>query len=102
MTRPMIQGTMATGSNPTSGNASAVCIVPTGVTTMRLTTSGLNGSNTIRTQKRSAGGAWVNQTTYNSDQNNVGITVAAGEEWRVQGITQQATKDIRYKLSCES
>jgi hypothetical protein len=49
-----------------------------------------------------AGGAWVDQTTYNSDQTNTAVTVAAGEEWRLVQVTQQAIKDVRYKLSCES
>jgi hypothetical protein len=70
---------------------------------MRLTLTGLDGSNTVKTQKRTApGGAWADQTTYNSNQASVAVTVAHGEEWRVLGITQQAFKDIQYKLSAES
>lgn len=103
MTGPIVQETFSTGSNPVSGNASDVVVIPTGTTTMRLTTTGLDASNTIKTQKITAPGtAWVDQTTYNSNQTNVAITVAAGEQWRVVGVTQQAIKDICYKLSCES
>jgi hypothetical protein len=98
----IVQGTFATGSNPVSGNASDVLPIPTGMTSMKLTTVGLDASNTLKTQKRTAGAAWVDQTTYNSDQTNTAVTVADGEEWRVFGVAQQATKDIRYKLSCEN
>ena len=108
MPGPMVQGVFATGSNPVSGNASDVVDVPSFNTsfaapTMKLTTIGLDASNTIKTQKIVAPGtAWVDQTTYNSDQTNTAIAVAAGEQWRVVGVVQQATRDIRFKLSCES
>jgi hypothetical protein len=98
-----VQGTFATGANPVSGNATDSLLIPTSTTTMRLTLTGLDGSNTVKSQKRTTpGGTWADQTTYNSDQAAVAVTVAAGEEWRVLGITQQATKDIRYKLSVEN
>lgn len=97
-----VQGTFATGANAVSGNASDVLEVPTSVTSAKLTTVGLDGSNTIKTQKRTAGGAWADQTTYNADQTNTAITVADGEEWRVVGVTQQAFKDLRFKLTVEA
>lgn len=108
MPGPMVQGTFATGSNPVSGNVSDVVDVPSFNTafaapTLKLTTVGLDASNTIKTQKIvTPGTAWVDQVTYNSDQTNTAITVAAQEQWRVVGVTQQATKDIRFKLSLES
>lgn len=103
MPGPIAKGTLTTGQNAVSGNASDTLIVPTGYTTMRLTLTGLDGSNTVKTQKRTTpSGAFADQTTYNSNQSNVAVTVAAGEEWRVLGITQQAIKDIQYTLSCES
>lgn len=102
MAGPLMQETFTTGALASVGNASDALIVPTGVTSMKLTTLGLDGSNTIKTQKRTAGGAWADQTTYNSDQTATVVTVAAGEEWRVFQVSQQATKDVRYKLSCES
>lgn len=97
-----VQGTFATGANAVSGNASDVLEVPTSVTSAKLTTVGLDGSNTVKTQKRTAGGAWADQVTYNSDQTNTAITVADGEEWRVVGVTQQAFKDLRFKLTVEA
>jgi len=97
-----VQGTFATGSNPVSGNTSDVLEVPTGVTSAKLTTLGLDASNTIKTQKRTAGGAWADQTTYNSDQTNTAVTVAAGEEWQLVGVTQQAFKDLRFKFTAEN
>lgn len=100
MAGPNIQGSFTTGSAAsTGGAASDVCCIPTGKTTMRLTVTGLDGSNTVKTQKRTAGGAWADQTTYNSDQSNVAVTVAAGEEWRLAQITQQAVREIRFVLN---
>ena len=98
-----VQGTFATGASASVGNASDGLLVHSSITTMRLTTTGLDASNTIKTQKRTTpGAAWSDVTTYNSDQTNTAVTVAAGEEWRVFQVTQQATKDVRYKLSLES
>lgn len=98
-----VQGTFATGSTASVGNASDSLVIHSSITTMRLTLTGLDGSNTIKTQKRTTpGGAFADQTTYNADQTNVAVTVAAGEEWRVVQVSQQATKDMRYKLSLES
>lgn len=99
----VVQGTFATGGVAGSGLDSDDLMIHSSVTTMRLTITGLDGSNTVKTQKRTTpGGAWVDQTTYNSDQSNVGVTVAAGERWQLLTITQQATRDIRYKMSLES
>jgi len=102
MSGPLVQETFTTGPTSSVGNFSDVAIVPTGMTTMRLTTLGLDASNTIKTQKRTAGGVFTDQVTYNSEQNNVAITVATGEEWRVAQVTQIANKDVRYKLSLEN
>lgn len=103
MPGPIAMGTLTTGSVSTSGVASDALMVPTGTTNMKLTLTGLDGSNTVKTQKRtSPSGTFADQVTYNSNQSEVNVTVAAGEEWRVLGITQQPIKDIRYKLSCES
>ena len=97
-----VQGTFATGSNAVAANSSDILAVPTGTTVARLTTTGLSGSNTIKTQKRTAGAAWADQVTYNSDQANAAITVAAGEEWQLVCVTEIAITDIRFKFSCES
>lgn len=104
MPGPIAQGTFSTGAtlNGSAGVRGDVMCVPTPMTTMRLTLTGLDGSNSVKTQKRTAGGVFADQTTYNSDQSNVAVTVTPGEEWCASVITQQATKDIRYKLSCES
>jgi hypothetical protein len=104
MPGPLAQGSFDSG-NATVGAATVagdIMCVPTGTTNMKLTITGLDGSNTVKTQKRTAGGVFADQTTYNSDQNAVNVTVAAGEEWRCVVISQQPIRDIRYKLSCES
>lgn len=104
MPGPIAQGSFDSG-NATVGSATVagdtIC-VPTGMTNMKLTLTGLDGSNTVKTQKRTAGGVFADQTTYNSDQAAVNVTVATGEEWRCVCVAQQPIKDIRYKLSCEN
>jgi adenosylmethionine-8-amino-7-oxononanoate aminotransferase len=103
MPGPIVKGTLTTSSaNGNATVASDVMCVPTGKTSMRLTLTGLDGSNTVKSQKRTAGGAFADQTTYNSNQAAAAVTVAAGEEWRVVSITQQAIKDVQYMLDCES
>lgn len=102
MAGPIVQETFTTGPAGSVGNASDVLVVPTGMTTMRLTTTGVDASNTVKTQKRTAGGAWADQTTYSSEQAATAITVATGEEWRLVQVSQQTTKDVRYKMSCEN
>lgn len=104
MPGPNLQGTFTTGSTAsTGGNTSDVLNVPTGMTTARLTITGLDGSNTVKTRKRTTpGGAWADQTTYNANQSNVAVTVATGEEWQIVSVTQQAIKDIAFKFSCET
>ena len=47
-----VQGTFATGANPVSGNSTDSLLIPTSTTTMRLTLTGLDGSNTVKSQKR--------------------------------------------------
>lgn len=103
MSGVLVQGTFATTSIASVGNNSDAIVVPTGFTSMKLTTLGLDGSNTIKTQKVTAPGtAWVDQVTYNSDQTGTAITVANGEQWRLVQVSQGTFKDVRYKLSCES
>lgn len=103
MPGPVEQGTFSATQTQTSPLTSDVVDVPYNVTTMKLTTLGLDGSNTLKTQKSvGSNGAWADQVTYNSDQTNTAITVVPGEQWRVQLITEAAVKDILYKLSCES
>jgi hypothetical protein len=95
-----VGGTLTTGSTASNGiNPSNVCVIPSGRTQMRLTLTGCDASNTVKTQKRTTpGGAWVDQTTYTSNQSATAITVAAGEEWRLLTIAQQAIREIRYLL----
>lgn len=102
MAGPNLQETFTTGAAGSVGNISDVLVVPTGVANAKLTTVGLDANNTIKTQKRVAGGAWADQVTYNAEQNATVIAVATGEEWRLVQVTQQVSRDVRYKFSCES
>ena len=100
MSSSFAAGTFTTGSTAsTGGNASQVCIVPTGRTQMLLTLTGCDASNSVKTQKRTAGGVFADQTTYTSNQSATAITVATGEEWRLLTIAQQAIREIRYELN---
>lgn len=102
MAGPNLQETFTTGAAGSVGNISDVLVVPAGVVSAKLTTVGLDVNNTVKTQKRVAGGVWADQVTYNADQTNAAIAVVAGEEWRIVQVTQQAIRDVRYKFSCES
>ena len=94
-----VQGTFSTGQAASVGQISDSVEVPSGFTTMHLTLTGLDGSNTVKTQKRTTpGGAWADDTTYNSDQAATAVTVAHGEEWRLVSVTQQAIRDIQFKI----
>lgn len=103
MPGPIVQGTFASTQANTSPLTSDVVDIPYGSTSMKLSTVGLDGSDTVKTQKiTSPGTAWVDQTTYSSDQTNTAVTVAAGEQWRLVLLTEAALHDVRYKMSCES
>jgi hypothetical protein len=97
-----IAGSFSTASVAVAGNTSDILPIPTGTTTAKLTLTGCDASNTVRTQKRTAGGTWTNQTTYSSNQSAVSITVAAGEEWQLAHLTAQAYHDLQFKLTTEN
>ena len=97
-----VSGSFSTASVAVAGNNSDILAVPTGTTSAKLTLTGCDVNNTCRTQKRTAGGTWANQVTYNANQTNTAITVAAGEEWQLVHLTAQAMHDLQFRLSCES
>lgn len=99
-----VKGTFASAQSVAVGQVSDALVIPTGVTSMKLTLGGtIDASNTVKTQKSTNNGqTWADQTTYNSAQTNTAVTVAAGEQWRVQNVAQQAFKTLDYSLSAES
>ena len=107
-----IRGTFSSGASSGVGQTSDVLAIPTGTTTARLTipndsthpvNSTIDASNTCKTQKSADSGAtWADQTTYNSAQSAVAVTVAAGEQWRLVLVSQQANKSMAYELSAQS
>ncbi|MFM2288842.1 MAG: hypothetical protein RL684_1985 [Pseudomonadota bacterium] len=98
-----IAGTFASATGVLLGLTSAQLVIPSTPPQAKLNTTGLDASNTIKTQKSTDNGAsWVDQVTYNSDQVNTLITVAHGEQWRVFLLAQQAGKQIQYSLGVES
>lgn len=104
MSGPTAAGTFATGSTAigVGSQTSDSCVINTGRTSMRLTITGADASNTVRTQKRTTpGGAWADQTTYNSNQSATSIPVVAGEEWRLITVAMQPVREIRYMLDAQ-
>lgn len=107
-----IRGTFASGQSSGVGQTSAELMIPSGVTSAKLTipndsthpvNSTIDASNTVKTQKSTNGGqTWTDQTTYNSAQSATAITVAHGEVWRLVLVTQQAGKSMSYELSVQS
>ena len=104
----IIKGTFASGASAGVGQTSAELMIPSGVTTARLTLpnntiSTNDASNNCKTQKSTNGGqTWADQTTYNSAQSNVAVMVAHGEVWRLASVAQQAFKSMEYELSVQS
>ena len=104
MSGPTAAGTFATASTAigVGSQVSDVCVINTGRTSMRLTITGADASNRVRTQKRtSPGGAFVDQTTYNTNQSATSIPVVAGEEWRLITVAMQPIREIRYMLDAQ-
>jgi hypothetical protein len=98
-----IAGTFASATGVLLGLTSAQLVIPSTPVQAKLNTTGLDASNTIKTQKSTDNGiTWVDQTTYNSDQTNTLVTVAHGEQWRVFLLAQQAGKQIQYSFGVEN
>ena len=100
-----VAGSFNTGSNVAgiADQQSGVLVIQTSTTTAKLTLSGLDANNRVKSQKSTNNGStWADQTTYNADQSAVGVTVAAGEHWRLQTVAMQAIRTINFKLSAES
>lgn len=104
--------------SPPEGSVSAPVISSN--ITFRLTTRGVNASNTVKLQKSihlgmyvpppATDGDWVDVTTYNSEQTDTVITPApgvpntqnVGEEYRLVCVAIQALHDIGYEMTRES
>lgn len=103
MPGPFVAGTFSTGSAASSGGTpSDVCVINAGRTQLKLTLTGLDASNSVKTQKRTAPGSpFVDQTTYTSNQNATPVSVTTGEEWRLITVAMQPIRDIRYALDAQ-
>jgi len=98
-----VKGSFASGQSVQIGETSAELVVPSGFTSMKVTITGLDASNTVKTQKSTNNGqTWADQSTYNSDQTATAVTVAHGEQWRLFHLAGQALKTIGYELSAQS
>lgn len=98
-----VKGSFASGQSVQIGEASDVLVVPTGFTAGKLTTTGLDANNTIKTQKSTDNGiTWADQVTFNADQTNTAVVFADKEQWRLVHVAGQALKTIGYELSAQS
>lgn len=98
-----VKGTFASGNSSGIGMNSDALVIPNNNTVLKLTTVGLDASNTVKTQKSTNNGQiWVDQATFSADQTNLSVAVVSGEQWRLFLISQQALKAISYTLSAES
>jgi hypothetical protein len=98
-----IAGTFASASGVLLGLTSAQLVIPSTPVQAKLNTTGLDASNTIKTQKSVDNGiTWADQATFNADQVNTLIAVAHGEQWRIFLLAQQAGKQIQYSLGVEN
>ena len=107
----IVKGTFASGGSVNLGLLSDTLVIPTpsnapasGASALKLTLAGsIDASNTCKTQKSVNNGlTWTDQTTYNSAQTLTQVTVAAGEQWRLALVAQQAGKSMDYELSIQS
>lgn len=71
---------------------------------MKLTLTGLDANNSVKTQRSDDNGnTWTDVTTYTADQAAVAVTDATlGRQYRLNLVKIQAGKTIAYKLTKES
>lgn len=99
----IISGSFDSAGSIALGVPSGPVVIPSNCTSAKLSLSGLDASNTVKTQKSTNNGqSWADQVTYNSVQTNTAITVVPGEHWRLVVVAQQVTKHIDYRFTCES
>lgn len=98
------KGTFASGQSSNVGQTSPGLRIPSSVTVAKLTLGGtVDASNTVKTIKSIDNGiTYVDQVVYNAPQTNTPITVAHGEVWRLQVVSQQPLKTIDHSFSVES
>lgn len=98
-----VKGSFDSGASVQIGETSAELVMPSGSTSLRLTTTGLDANNTVKTQKSVNNGyTWADQTTYNADQAAAQIAAVHGEQWRLVHVAGQAIKRIEYELNALS
>lgn len=98
-----IAGTFASPLSAMLGQTSPQLVVPSTPVQAKLNTTGLDASNTVKTQKSLDNGVtWADQVTYNADQVNTLVTVAHGEQWRIFLLAQQVGKQIQYSFGVEN
>ena len=75
-----VSGTFANGGSVGVGIRGDVLVIPSGYTSMQ---------------------TWTDQTTYNSAQTDTAVTVAHGEQWVLETVAGQASKQITYRMECD-
>ena len=100
-----VSGTFAASASTTNaGMRSDTLVIPSGVTSFRLSLSGdIDTNNRVNLSKSLDG--WQTITAianYLTVQSNTAIPAANGEQFRLTCTTAQAGKVIYYSLSAES
>lgn len=98
-----VKGSFASGASVQIGETSAELVMPSGSVSLKLTTTGLDANNTLKTRKSTNNGhTWADQVTYNADQAATVIAAVHGEQWQLVHVAGQALKKIDYAMSAES
>lgn len=98
-----VKGTFASGASVQIGETSAELVMPTGSASLKLTTTGLDANNTVKTQKSlNSGHTWADQVTYNAEQAATVIAAVHGEQWRLVHVAGQAVKRIDYEMKADA
>lgn len=98
-----VKGSFASGASVQIGESSPELVIPTGLANLKLTLTGLDANNTVKTQKSlNNGHTWADQVTYNANQAGVNVAAVHGEQWRLVHVAGQALKTIDYEMSAQS
>lgn len=98
----IVRGTFANGRSVGIGMQSDRLVIPSGYTSMALYLGGaIDASNTVKTRKSTDNGiTFADVTTYNSVQSGTAVTVAATEQWILETVAGEASKEVQYRMQC--
>ena len=98
-----LKGSFVSTSSVSVGQISSILVIPSGTTVAKLTATGFDASNRLKTQKSTDNGhTWADQVTYNANQAASGVVVVHGEQWRLVSVAQQPMKVMDYEFRAQS